>query len=192
MVTRTKLFASLCVLAVLAACSSPQPRTKSGISDESFVIAGGQTVSIPMTNAGPISIENEYAKILVAGFVIGPSKGNEKHAILAWGFDFEIKPTIKKLEAVKVEEVAPSTSAVILVEDNSPVLKGGVWSGNASPIPANRTSTPWLFTSDKSIYVFRFTIKPVGAPAFVLYQPAWFTGAAKRSFQEMIAHVEQG
>jgi hypothetical protein len=145
-----------------------------------------------MTDAGPISAENEQAKILGAGFVVGPSKENEKHAILAWGFDFEVKPSLKKLEAVKVEEVAPSTSPVTLVEDNSPVLKSGVWSGNASQVPADRTSTPWLFTSDKSVYVFRFTIKPVGESPFVLYQAAWFSGSAKQAFQKIIAHVEHG
>lgn len=145
-----------------------------------------------MTDAGPISAQNERAKILVAGFVVGPSRENERHAILAWGFDFEAKLPLKNLDAVKVEEVAPSASPVVLVEDNSPVLKDGVWSGNASPIPANRTSTPWLFTTDKSIYVFRFTIKFAGEAPFILYQPTWFSGAAKQGFQKIIAHVEHG
>src|SRR6185312_9339704 len=138
----------------------------------------------------PISAENEKAKILVAGFVVRPSKEGAKNAVLAWAFDFAAKPSLQKLESVRVEEVAPSTSPVILVEDNSPVLKNGVWSGDASPIPANRTSTPWIFTDDKSVYVFRFTIKPSGEPAFILYQPAWFSGEAKQGFQKIIARAE--
>ena len=181
-----------CALALLAACSSPQPRAGRGTHYESFAIAGGQVVSLPMTTAGPISAENERAKILVAGFTVGPSKETEKHAILVWDFDFEAKPSLAKLEAVKVEAVAPGASPVTLVEDASPVLKNGVWSGEAAPIAANRTSTPWLFTSDKSVYVFRFTIKPVGEAPFVLHQPTWFTGPAKQRFQGIVAKVEQG
>jgi hypothetical protein len=144
-----------------------------------------------MTDEGPISAENELAKILVAGFGVGPSKDNDKQAVLAWGFDFEMKQPLK-LEAVKVEEVSPSTSPLLLIEDISPVLKDSIWSGNVTPAPANRSATPWLYSSEKSVYIFRFIIKPTGEPAFVLYQATWFSGPAKQLFQKVIAKVETG
>lgn len=187
---RQKIVLLLCMSAVLSACSVPQPRGGAGIHNKSFKIAGGETISLPMSDAGPIGAENDKAKVLVAGFVVGPSKEKEKQAILAWSFDLEAKPTLKNLEAVKVEEVAPSKIAITLIEDNTPVLKDGVWSGNASPIPANQASIPWLFSNERSEFVFRLTIKPVGEPSFVLYQPAWFSSAAKQGFRKIIEHVE--
>lgn len=180
---------SACI--ALAACASSQTQTSRGVHNATFVIAGGQVVTLPMTPAGPIGAENEKVKILVAGFGIVPSKQNEKQAVLLWGFDFEAKLT-KKLESVTVEEVSPSRTPITLVADASPALKNGVWSGTASPMPANPTSTPWLFSKEQSVYVFRFTIKLPGEPAFVLYQPAWFSGSAKQSFQQIIGRIERG
>ena len=161
------------------------------VHNATFVIAGGQSVSLPMTDAGPISAENEKAKILVAGFGVVPSKQNEKQAALLWGFDFEAKSS-KQLESVIVDEVSPSQTSVTLVEDKAPVLKNGVWSGTAKSIAANSASTPWLFNKKQSVYVFRFTIQFSGEPAFILYQPAWFSGPAKESFRQMISRIEHG
>ena len=191
MVSQRKLIGFWGVCAILASCSAQQHSVRR-THDESFVIAGGQTILLPVNEAGPISAENERVKILMAGFAVGPLKTNPKQAVLGWAFDFEIKAPVKRLEAVKVEEVSPSTSPVTLIEDNAPALKNGVWSGDAAPIPASRTSTPWLFENTKSVYVFRFTIKAVGEPPFVLYQPTWFSGAAKQGFQTIISNVEHG
>ena len=189
---RWKLVVPFCLLAILEGCSVPQARSIQGTSYVSFTIAGGQSVSLPVNDAGAIPAENEFAKILAAGFTISPSTGNEKQAALAWAFDFEAKPTLSRIEMVRVEEVWPSKVPVTLVEDKSPALNDGVWSGNAKPVPANRIETPWLFADDASFYVFRFTIVPTGKPPFVLYQLAWFPASAKQVFQTIIGHVEHG
>ena len=179
-----------CACLVLAACASPQPKDRNATLYAAFPIAGGQTITLPFTDAGAIPAENDRVKILTAGFGIGPSKQNKKQAELFWGFDFEAKSSLEKLETVAVEEVSPSKTAVSFIQDTAPVLKNGVWSGTAKPIPANRASIPWLYTNDGSIYVFRFTIKPEGEAAFVLYQLAWFSAPAKQTLQQLIEHIE--
>lgn len=187
--TGLAIMKSAVLLSILIVLLSPAIARET--HNATFVIAGGQSVSLPITDAGPISAENDKAKILVAGFGIVPSKQNERQAALLWGFDFEVKSG-KQLESVVVDEVSPSQTAVTLVEDNAPVLKNGVWSGTAKSIPANSTSTPWLYSKKQSVYVFRFTIRFAGEPAFVLYQPTWFSGPAKESFQQMISRIEHG
>jgi hypothetical protein len=77
------------------------------------------------------------------------------------------------------------------LEDTSPRLQGNVWSGSTLPSPAGKTHTPWLYEKKGSIYVFRFTIKPAGKSAVMLYQPAWYSEAAKDKFRQHIDNIDR-
>jgi hypothetical protein len=167
--------------------SSNQPtRTYMGhrVVDMNFPIAGGETVSLPVTDAGPIPAESPAFKIEIAGVSIdGP-----KQATLAWKFALTSK-TSKTLEHVLVEEVHPSEVAKVLVDDPSPSLKDKIWSSTTAGIEPNPSTTAWLFTEVASVFVFRFTITPAGSPPVVLYQPAWFSPPSKEAFRQAIARI---
>lgn len=173
---------------LLAGCASQNTYMGHKVVDMPFTVAGGKTVSLPITDAGPIPAENQSFKIEVAGFTVGPSKDNPSQAMLTWRFGLTAKSS-QTLERVVVEEVAPAAVEKLLVEDHAPALKDKVWSGSSQPIEASKTSTPWLYTDKASIYVFRFTIKARGEPDAVFYQPAWFSKPAKEKFREMIAKI---
>ncbi|MDR0577674.1 MAG: hypothetical protein LBI87_09120 [Candidatus Accumulibacter sp.] len=122
--------------------------------------------------------ENDRVKIEYAGFITAADQDNQQ-AQLIWYFNFSAKPSLKKLESVMVEEVLPDKSFLVLVQDNAPVLKDGLWAGRTAGVPANRTSTPWLYAKNASTSTFRFTIKPEGEPPFILYQPVSFPDSVK-------------
>lgn len=181
------LFAAL---TLLAGCSSAPTYMGHRVHDISIPIAGGKTISASMTNAGPLPAENEDFKIEVAGFVVGPSKENPDQAVLTWKFGLTSK-TGQSPEMIKVEEVSPSKEDRLLLEDTTPRLQGNIWAGSTFPSPAGKTQTPWLYEKKGSIYVFRFTIKSTEKPAVILYQPAWYSEAAKDKFRQHIDNINR-
>lgn len=182
----------LLLLAILlASCASQRTYMGHKVVDMPFIVAGGKTVALPVTDSGPIPAENQSFKIEMAGFTVRPAEDNPSQAVLTWQFALTAKSS-QTLERVVVEEVAPSDIEKSFVEDRVPLLKGKTWSRTAQPLLASRTSTPWLYTDKASIYVFRFTIKAPGEPDIVLYQPAWFSKSAKEIFRERIAKINGG
>ena len=178
------IFASLLAV-MLASCASQQKYMGHPVSQKSFMIAGGETVTLPVTAAGPIPAENEQFKIEVAGFSVGPSKVENGKKALIWGFALTNKVSVK-LESVVVEEVAPTNQPKILVSDSAPESKNGVWRGSAQEIIPSAQTTPWLFENGTSTFIYRFSIKPKNAPVVVLYQPSSFAVQSKAVFRQMI------
>jgi hypothetical protein len=176
----------LVIASLLLVAAAPE-RTYMGhrVVDRDFTIAGGETVSLPVTDAGPIPAENPAFKIEVAGVSIQKSIAGPK---LAWKFALTAK-TAKTLEHVLVEEVHPSEVAKVLVDDPSPSLQDKIWSSATAGIEPNPGTTAWLFTEEASVFVFRFTITPAGGPSVVLYQPAWFAPPQKEAFRQAIAQI---
>jgi hypothetical protein len=198
MKAKTPLFLVL----ILFLLSAAGKRTYMGqrVFDMSFAIAGGKTVSLPVTDAGPIPAENRTVKIESAGIAIRPAVlGSSStsfdpphgEALLSWGFMFTLK-TSKTLERVAVEEVFPSDVARVLVNDQSPSLRGKVWSGGTVGVAPDPASALWLFTDEPSVFVFRFTIEVAGKTPVVLYQPAWFSQASKEMFRRTIVRINGG
>src|SRR4051812_31576743 len=56
------------------------------VIDAPFVVAGGKTVVLPITDAGPIPAEDRKAKIEAAGFIITRSSDDPKLALIIWTF----------------------------------------------------------------------------------------------------------
>src|SRR5689334_6598337 len=89
------------------------------VIDAPFVVAGGKTVVLPVTDAGPIPAEDRKAKIETAGFIITRSKEDPKLALIVWTFGLTNK-SIKTIESISVSEVAPSDVEKLLVSDAAP------------------------------------------------------------------------
>lgn len=153
-----------------------------------FVLAGGTTVMLPMTEAGAIPADDGKVKIQVAGFVIKPSTENPKRATLVWTFGLTSK-SLKNIESISVAEVAPADTEIVLVNDLAPKLTKKYWMGSSTPVEVTREAAEWLFADDVSTFVFRFNINERGKAPRVLYQPTMFSGEAKAYFREMIARI---
>jgi len=161
------------------------------VVDVPFQIAGGTTVALPITDAGPIPAEDRKARIEVAGFSITRSKGDPKLALIVWTFGLTNK-SIKSIESILVSEVAPADVEKPLVKDAAPKLQEKYWTASTAPALATRESLPWLFTDGASTFVFRIAINEAGKDSRVYFQPAWFTKEAKAHFREMIARISGG
>ena len=178
------------VLIVLASaiffltCNSTKTYMGYKVIDESFKISGGEVITLPITNAGPIPAENDYYKIEVAGFSAGPSKEHQNQTCLNWNFAFSAKKTVL-LQQVKIELVAPGNESKVIIQDRTPIIKRYVWSGSPKPILLNKRSTPWLFESGSSTFIFKITIKSKGNKDSVLYQPSIFSEQSKMVFRNM-------
>jgi len=170
--------------------SAARERTYMGyqVVDKEFPIAGGKTVSLPVTQAGPIPAENQDFKIEAAGVSVQPSTLNPRQAALVWHFVLTDKAS-KALERVVVEEVYPDAVAAIVVDDHSPALKEKTWSGASASVEPSPIFTDWLFHDGDSVFVFRFTITPAGRPPVVLYQPAWYSRPIKEQFRQVVATI---
>lgn len=147
--------------------------------------------SLPLAIRPPAPAENTQVKVLIAGYAVHAIVGSTQEPTVIWGFVFRSKQPTERYEHVRVEELRPNGSAVTLVDDTAPTLMNGKWYGKATPIPADPASVPWLFTSGASRFIFRFTIKPVGAPAFVLNQPTVFTSASKQAQRDMLRQLHR-
>jgi len=180
----------LLVIVSVVLLSAASERTYMGyqVVDKEFPIAGGKTVSLPVTQAGPVPAENRDFKIEVAWVSVQPALFNSRQAALAWGFSLTSKAS-RALERVVVEEVYPSAVASIVVDDRSPSLKEKVWFGSSVSVDATSASVPWLFSEKDSVFVFRITITPAGSPPVVLYQPAWISLPAKQQFQRRVMQI---
>lgn len=158
------------------------------VIDVPFVVAGGKTVLLPVTDAGPIPAEDRKARIEAAGFIIARTEDNPKLALIVWTFGLTNK-SIKSIQSISVAEVAPTDVDIPLVHDAAPHLQEKYWTGNATPIAATRELVPWLFADGASTFVFRITINEGGNDSRVYLQPAWFSSEVKAQYREMIAKI---
>jgi hypothetical protein len=179
--------------AVFLLTSAARERTYMGqkVVDLSVPIVGGETLSLPVTAAGPIPAENRAFKVEVAGFNVHPSLVGPREATLSWGFVFTSKAS-KELARVLVEEVYPGEVAKVVVDDRSPALKDKMWSGRSAAVLPSPDTTAWLYIEEPSLFVFRFTITPLGKSPVVLYQPAWFSPPVKGQFRQVIMNINAG
>ena len=183
------LLASIALLMLfpaVASAANSNGTSESDVRDMPFVIAGGKIVSLPATDAGPIPAENDYCKIEAAGIGMGHDHRDPKRILMFWGFSVRMKSS-EAPERITIEEVAPSDVEKLVLDDMKPILHDSVWSTRTSPIEPNAQATPWVYSDKATIFVFRFTIKPIGKAPIVMYQPAWFPVSSK---QALVHHAE--
>jgi len=145
-----------------------------------FPLAGGEIVSLPVTDAGTIPAENEKIKIEVAGYNVGPIPGQEKVPGLFWIFGFTSKLN-QKIESVIVQEVFSTDKAISVVDDEAPSMKGVTWSTHTGYAEVSASGIPWLYSNKPTFFVYKFSIK-IDGEKVVLYQPVYFSNRAKQLF----------
>lgn len=177
-----KIFITVAGLFVLASCASTSTYMGYPVKQVPFNLAGGTTVNLPITPAGPIPAETPHYKVEVAGIFKGPSKSNPGKTDMWWGFSVTNKNRAS-LESVLVERVYPDADVIPMISDNQPVVKNGVWSAGTQPLEINSENLPWLFSATPTTFVYRFTIKAKDIPAEILYQPSSYSGQVKALFR---------
>lgn len=152
-----------------------------------FKIAGGESITVPITDAGALPAENEHAQVTSAGLLIEEARKPAAGAVLLWHFEIAMKAPSKKLASVRVEEVWPSRTAVTLVDDTRPRIEDGSWSAISAGTPADAPPAAWLQSDEPSIFIFRMTVTPKAGEPYVLHQLAWFPRSQKKQFRQMVA-----
>lgn len=193
--TVTKRMQKICIplLALaLAAGSSASAREFDGnkVYNMTFPVAGGEVIKLAITDAGPLPVENRKLKIEVAGFSVEPSPDDPQTVVLVWHFGFTAK-RLKDLQSVEIAEVSPSATVRKLLRDDAPQLVDEYWKGALAGVPVGPDTTPWLYTDEPSMYVFRFTVHEKDRKPIVLHQAAWFSGNSKQIFREMAARARK-
>jgi len=166
---------------------SNNPSSSSEIRPSEMVqlaIAGGRTVALPVARPS----ENDIAIIRSAGFVIEPSQANSKQPILKWKFSVQPK-TSNLIEEIIIEEVAPSATPITYLSAKFPTLKDNLWTGFCEPQQISQASLPWLYSTDQSIFVFKFTVKIQNHEPSTLYQACWYSHALKVLFLSKASQV---
>jgi hypothetical protein len=143
---------------------------------QEFKIAGGQAVTCPVTETGPLPAESGPYKMVTAGFALGPDPTG-KHLALIFGFDVNVNPKGKPTR-VLIEDVSGDVAST-MVDDSNPKVEKKNWSANAKPILISETSTPWIFENTSTIKVFKVTVSAKDTPDVVLYQPAFYPAQMK-------------
>ncbi len=186
-----KKFYIIILIFGLIGCASKTYKTYMGheIMNVSFVIAGGDVVYLPVTDAGPIPAESNGFRMEYAGFSVGESKVNEHKAELVWGFALSSTST-EEIQNIVIEELAPTKTIKLLTKVEKPKFVNGYWKINLKPIVANKINTPWIFRDKASIYVFRITINLNSGKQITLMQPAWFSKLALATFAKQISLIE--
>lgn len=155
------------------------------VIEVAFKVDGDKTINLPMTRAGAIPIENDNYKIEGAGFNVSLNKATPEESKLNWAFSFLSKKSTK-LEFVSVEQVGSEGELDALVKDEAPVLKNANWVGHAPPKTVAKNSSPWLYTSEDTTLIFKFTIKTEGNDPIIMYQPSTFPSKTKAMYLKVI------
>lgn len=163
----------IALVAVLGGCAtSPTVQT--------FTIAGGQTIELPIARGGALPTENSDVKIEVTGFMLD---GQAKEITYAFGFTEKKRETPR---SVKVEDVTGST-AELLVEDKSPRLDAkGYWKGSARPRKKGDAGLSWLNEAGDTTKVFRFTIVTSDGRQLVMHQASVWSGTSKPMLRQVL------
>ena len=174
---------ALLIAALPLPTSAEQPRTHMGlpIVNIEVRIAGGGSIFLPVTDAGPIPAENEAFRIETAGLAVQPSDADRSRRTVKWGFSLTAK-SAQRLQRVVVEQVFPNETVERLIDDQVPVLRNHNWFGSPT-IGPNSSSTSWLFTEGTSFFVFRFTITAPQQSPVILYQGAAFSPQVKEALR---------
>jgi hypothetical protein len=163
----------IAIIAMLGGCATASRM-------QTFTIAGGETIELPIARGGALPTENSDVKIEVTGFALD---GQAKAITYAFGF------TEKKRETprlVKVEDVTGST-AELLVEDNSPRLNAdGFWKGSAIPRKKGDAGLSWLKEAGDTTKVFRFTIVTADGRQLVMHQASVWSGTSKPLLRQVL------
>lgn len=168
------------LLPVLALTLAAGCATKAA-KPQTFTIAGGQQIELPITNDGAPPTENADFKIEVTGFMLDEDRGE---VLYAFGFT---KKTGPALQRVRVDDVTGPT-AEILVIDETPTLEKNYWKGTALPRKKGDPGLVWLTQDGNTIKIFRFTLTTHDGRSLVMHQAAVWPGEAKPLLRQLLGY----
>lgn len=178
--------AVLLASSLLSACANGPTYLGYPISEASFKVDGGKTVSLPVTRAGALPAENSDYKIEGAGFSAALEKGKPNESKLTWGFSFVSKKAAE-LDSVVVEQVTAAGELELVVKDNAPILKRNNWVGRSAPVSMAKDVSPWLYSGDDSTFVFKFTIRAKDGNSIEMYQPSIIASRLKSVYLQVLS-----
>jgi hypothetical protein len=171
---------------LFSACAAGPTYLGHAVSETSYKVDGGKTIKLPITRAGALPVENENYKIEGAGVIASMTKGDPSNSKITWTFSFVSKKSAE-LDSVVVEQVTDSGGLELAVKDNTPSLKNKNWVGRSATASMTKESSPWLYSSSNSTFVFKFTIKAKDGSAVVMYQPSIISSRAKAMYLTVIS-----
>lgn len=148
------------------------------VSNRSFVISGGEVVSLPVAKGGALPSENEDIKIEVAGFLMD---GAKKELTYTFGFSLKSEASIT---SVRIEDVSDTTSE-LMVNDVKP-KSGKYWKGYSVPKTIADKNLRWILVDADSVRIYRFTITTSTGTKHVMYQASLYPGASKQLLRRIL------
>lgn len=170
---------------LMAACATGTTYLGRSVTETPFKVDGGQTVMLPMTNAGALPAETEQFKIEMAGVHAALTAGQPEQSKLTWVFSTLVKKR-EPIEFVTVERVTEEGELIPLVDDRTVALKNSSWVGRSKSQDMSSTSSPWLYQQGDSKFLFKFTLRVAGKAPVVMYQPSLIGRQAKAIYLDVI------
>jgi hypothetical protein len=158
-----KLLSVVCLL-VLVGCATEAPTVR-------LTIAGGQKLIVSMKDGRVEGEQSKYMQVGMARFLYNLDKKQGSYTFVVL-FDGSVPAS------VTIEDVSDS-KAVIMVQDQQPVLKEQVWHHECPSIGINDPSVAWMHDIDDSFRVYRFTVVLRDGQKVVLHYASTYPGYVK-------------
>lgn len=162
-----------------------------------FVVSGGQTVELAVTDQGPIPAQSNGVVVETAGPIMGPSKAIPGKLDLIWAFSIRV-PKDVKYDSVAIDEVSDKTASHIITAENiasKPYRTPDGQSLNflilrSGAVPVGPESTSWVYKVGPSLFVYRIVLKEETGNTVTLFQPAFFREPEKDQIRKMASTTE--
>ncbi|MBV9488670.1 MAG: hypothetical protein JO069_02965 [Verrucomicrobia bacterium] len=133
---------------------------------------------IRLTRLGENFAQSEDARYVVTESGLTTFRRGGRNFV-RWQFTVRVKQPAR-LADINIDEVS-GPSPVPILEDRAPRVDQTYWSKQSTLIPANRSASPWLYTPETTLRIFRVTVTDASGTRSVLYQPANFNRKAKEA-----------
>lgn len=155
-----------------------------------FTLGGGDVVTLPVTDRGPLPARGGGYGMEFVGPLIGPLASGSKVPALTWSFSISARIGARCQE-ILVEEVS-GKAPVVVARLQNPVLDTGIVQLSSSTREVSEATAPWLFERGPTIKVFRITFAGPEGRNVILHQPAWYSREAKAGLLETINRIRNG
>jgi len=149
---------------------------------QTFTIAGGTKIELPMDKPGPPPAENQDLRIEATGFMLDEDRGEVLYA-----FAFTAKSAARP-RAVRVDDVTGPTAEIMVIDAAPKFSPDGYWQATALPYQKGDASLAWITVDGDTLKVFRFRITTADGRELVLHQPAVWPGDAKPLLRQLLGY----
>jgi len=142
-------------------------------------VFGQDKIEIVFNNGLPLPAEDKNIKIEVAGLGAGADKTEPTKRSIFWIFGFTQKND-SKVTRIQIEELFQGKPARLVIVDGMPEIKNKQWSWSGEKLIISNETTPWLYDSKTSGFLFRFTIQFENGNQTILHQLSVISPQAKK------------